>query len=180
MRKGPERIETERLVLRRPRREDAEAIFARYASDAAVTRYLSWPRHETVETTRTFLVHADEEWEREPAGAYLIESRESGELLGGTGLHFDAPDRATTGYVLARDAWGRGYATEAVRAVVELAHRLGVERLVAHCHPENVASCRVLEKGGFVREGVLPRHSEFPNLGTDGPCDVLCYARSPR
>jgi len=43
--KGPERIETARLVLRRPTAADAEAIFNRYAGDSDVTRYLAWPRH---------------------------------------------------------------------------------------------------------------------------------------
>ena len=111
-----------------------------------------------------------------PAGPYLLESREDGTLLGSTGLGFETLQRAATGYVLAKDAWGLGYATEALRAVIDIARGVGVTRLYALCHPENPASWRVLEKCGFFREGVLPRHSTFPNLDTDGPCDVLCYA----
>jgi RimJ/RimL family protein N-acetyltransferase len=174
---GPERIETARLVLRRPRAGDAEAIFSRYASDPDATRYMSWPTHRAIEATRAFLAHSEAEWRAHPAGAYLIEGRAGGPLLGGTGVHFENPVRAATGYILARDAWGVGYATEALRAVVALAARLGVLRLQALCHLDHAASQRVLEKCGFTREGVLRRHTAFPNLGSDGPVDVLCYAR---
>jgi RimJ/RimL family protein N-acetyltransferase len=96
-------------------------------------------------------------------------------LLGGTGLGFEAPDRASTGYVFARDAWGKGYATEALEAIVDIARGVGVVRLYALCHVENHASTRVLEKCGFTREGILPRHSPFPNL-SDDPCDVVRFA----
>jgi RimJ/RimL family protein N-acetyltransferase len=174
--KAPERLETNRLVLRRPRLSDAESIFARYASDVETLRYVSWPRHERVETTRAFLEFSDAEWERWPAGPYLVESRETGQLLGGSGFAFETPSRAATGYVFARDAWGKGYATETLRAIVETARTVAIERLSALCHVDNSASWRVLEKCGFVREGVLRGHTDFPNLAADRPCDVACYA----
>jgi ribosomal-protein-alanine N-acetyltransferase len=169
-------VETQRLVLRRPRLADAEAIFVRYASDRNATRFLSWPRHESVDATRAFLEFSDAEWRRWPAGTYLVESRENGRLIGGTGFGFETANRAATVYVFASDAWGKGYATEALRAVVALAHTIGVIRLCALCHVENAPSWRVLEKCGFTREGVLRQHSEFPNLTPDVPCDVFCYA----
>ena len=173
----PVRIETERLVLRRPRARDVKAVFARYASDPEVTRFLGWPRHRRVAQTRAFIDFSDGEWQRWPAGPYLIESRDAGTLLGGTGLGFETPFRASTGYVLARDAWGRGYATEALRAMVEVAGRVGVRRLYALCHPDHPASQHVLDKCGFAREALLRRHSEFPNLRAGEPADTLIYAR---
>jgi ribosomal-protein-alanine N-acetyltransferase len=107
----------------------------------------------------------------------LAISREDGTLLGSTGLSFEASDVAQTGYVFAKDAWGRGYATEVLRAMTELATQRGVKRLYALCHPEHRASWHVLEKCGFAREAVLPRHSVFPNLSPD-PADVVSYART--
>ena len=178
MEKGPARIETPRLVMRRPVAADAEAIFTRYSGDPDVTRYLGWPRHHAVSDTRDFLTFSDAEWTRWPAGPYLIESRTSGDLLGGTGLGFDTPDEASTGYVLARDAWGQGYATEALEAMVELARDLRVRRLYALCHPEHQASQHVLQKGGFVREAMLSRYAAFPNLKPGMLNDVVCYART--
>jgi RimJ/RimL family protein N-acetyltransferase len=95
---------------------------------------------------------------------------------GSTGLSLETPTRACTGYVLAKDAWRHGYATEALSAMVDLARRLGVVRLYALCHPEHQASIRVLEKAGLAREGVWRRHSEFPNLAPGVAADVACYA----
>jgi len=174
--KAAERVETERLVLRRPRAEDAEAILARYAGDAEVTRLLSFPRHRSLDETRAFLAWSDAEWQRWPAGPYLLELREGGTLVGGTGLSFETPRRAATGYVLARDAWGRGYATEALAAVVGVARGCGVLRLYALCHPDHRPSLRVLEKCGFEREGTLRRYVELPNLRPGEPVDLLCYS----
>ena len=175
--KGPERIETARLVLRRPRLADAEAIFRRYSSDPDVTRYLGWPRHTDVEHTRAFIQFSDSHWEQWPAGPYLIERREDGTLLGSGGLIFDTPTRAGTGYVLARDAWGHGYATEALAAVVDVARDAGVIRLYAYCHPDHRASAHVLEKCGFEREGIQRRFVEFPNLTPGRLADASCYSR---
>jgi RimJ/RimL family protein N-acetyltransferase len=175
--RAPERVFTPRLVLERPRLSDAEAIFSRYASDPEVTRYVAFPRHHSVDTVRTFLTFSDAEWEREPAGAYLIRARTDGQLLGGTGLGFETPFRASTGYVLARDAWGQGYASEALLAMVDVARVTLVRRLYALVHPEHQRSMRVLERCGFTCEGTLQRHDEFPNLSPGEPSDVRCYVR---
>jgi RimJ/RimL family protein N-acetyltransferase len=175
---APPTIATDRLVLRRPVAADAERIFERYSSDAEVTRYLSFPRHVSVDQTRAFLAWSDAEWARWPAGPYLIESREDGTLLGSTGFSFESPQRAATGYVLARDAWGRGYATEALRAMVETAPQLAIRRLQAFCHPDHRPSWHVLEKCGFLREGTLRLYAELPNLAPREPCDLLLYART--
>ena len=169
-------METERLLLRRPKLDDAAAVFERYASDPEVTRYVGWPRHHRIEDTRAFLEFAAAEWERWPAGPYLIVDRSSGSLLGGTGLAFETPQRTSTGYVLAKDAWGLGYATEALRAMVQLAGELKVRRIYAVCHPTHDASSHVLEKCGFELEGTLRSYCEFPNLEAGLPADVLCYS----
>lgn len=174
---APERIETARLVLRRPRRDDAAAIFARYASVPEVTHYMSFARHVSIDQTRAFLDFCDDEWRRWPVGPYLIEHGEDGRLLGGTGLGFETPWCASTGYLLARDAWGQGFASEALAAMVVLARDAGVVRLYATCHVDHAASRRVLEKAGFAHEGVLRRSTLFPNLGAAGPHDAHYYAR---
>jgi ribosomal-protein-alanine N-acetyltransferase len=94
--RASERIETDRLVMRRPVAADAEAIFARYSSDPEVTRFLSWPRHNVVEDSRAFIDFSDAEWETWPAGPYLIESR-AGVLLGSTGLVLRHPNESRPG-----------------------------------------------------------------------------------
>jgi RimJ/RimL family protein N-acetyltransferase len=151
-------------------------MFERYASDTEVTRFVGWPRHLTVADTLAFLRFSDAEWDRWPGGPYLIVSRVDGRLLGSTGLGFEAPDRAVTGYVLAKDSWGHGYATEALHAMVAQARGLGVVRLYAVCHLQHRASARVLEKCDFTCEGTWRGHVEFPNLTPGVRSDVLCYA----
>jgi RimJ/RimL family protein N-acetyltransferase len=81
-----------------------------------------------------------------------------------------------TGYVLARDAWEQGFATEALAAVVDVAARIGVTRLFALCHAEHRASQRVLEKCAFVRESET--HVVLPNLSPGVPVLSLRYARA--
>ena len=175
--KGPRTIETERLVLRKPTIHDAEAIFERYASDPVITRYMSWPTHRSVADTCAFLAWSEADWELCPAGSYLVFSRTAKDfLLGGTGLTFRTPMIAATGYVFARDAWGQGYATESLQAMVALAQQTGVRRLEAVCHAENLASAHVLDKCGFQYEGIEREHTEFPNLVPGVRSDVLSYS----
>jgi len=173
-------IETARLLLRRPLESDAEAIFGRYAADPEVTKYLGWKQHGSAADTRTFLAWSDAEWQRWPAGPLLVRARDGGALLGSTGLAFETPLRASTGFLFAKDSWGKGHATEALSAMTTLARTLGVRRLQAFCHPEHKASCKVLERCGFEREGLLRRYMPFPNLGGSEPGDVLCYAHLPQ
>jgi RimJ/RimL family protein N-acetyltransferase len=174
-----ERLETERLLLRRPRRDDVRPIFERYASDAEVTRYLSWRQHHSLEDTDVFLAFSDGEWSRWGCGPYLVFARDDGTLLGSTGLAFESRELASTGYVFARDAWGQGFATESLRAMIALARARGLARLYAICHIDHRASSRVMEKAGLLREGVLPRHTVFPNISPFA-CDVLSYGISLR
>jgi Acetyltransferase (GNAT) domain len=88
----------------------------------------------------------------------------------------DAPEIFSR-YVFARDAWGQGYATEVVKAMISLAFtQPEVRRLYALCHVEHLASAQVLEKAGLQREGKLRRYHRFPNLPATEPSDVFCYA----
>jgi RimJ/RimL family protein N-acetyltransferase len=156
---------------------DAAPIFERYASSPEVTQYLGWPRHRSLADTQAFLNFSAEQWQRWPAGPYVIRLRSDGQLIGGTGFGFEASDRAAvTGYVLAKDAWGRGYATEALAAIVDIAPRIGLARLYALCHPEHRTSWHVLEKCGFARDSRWSKQVEFPNLAPGKLQDVLCYA----
>jgi RimJ/RimL family protein N-acetyltransferase len=166
--KAPETFQSERLVFRRPTPADAQAIFHRYAGDPAVTRYLSWPTHRTVADSYAFVEWSDAEWARCPAGPYLLFTQEdrNKRVLGSTGLLFNGPTMASAGYALAQDAWGKGYASEALHAMVGIARSIGVSQLVATCHADHHASARVLQKCGFVAQGVAAEPARFPNIDT--------------
>ncbi len=172
----PEQLQTARLRLRRPRADDARGIFLRYAGDPAVTRYLSWPTHRSVEDTRAFLDYAESGWTDGSAVVYLVERLADGALLGSTGLVFESTGCCSTGYVFARDSWGQGYATESLAVMLELAFaQPAVNRVYAVCDAEHGASARVMQKCGMHPEGVRRAHTILPNLSPHAR-DMLCYA----
>ena len=173
--KGPDRIETARLAFVKPAHGDAAEMFHRYAGDPDVTRYVGWPRHQSPADTETFLKFSAEQWEQWPAGPYLIRALDDGRLLGSTGFGFIGPAHAITGYVLAKDSWGAGYATESLMAMVNLARTIGVKRLTAFCHPDHRPSWHVLEKCGFTRDLNWSEKAEFPNLAPGVRQDVFRY-----
>ncbi len=80
-----------------------------------------------------------------------------------------------TGYVLARDVWGHGYATEALQAMVDLSERLRLRRLYAPVHLDNRASARVLEKCGFTLDAGWSEATTFPNLPPESRQAAVCY-----
>ena len=170
---APSVIATARLLLRRPAADDARPVFERYASVQDVTRYLAWPRHQSIADTEAFIDFSDIEWRLQGCGPYLVLSRDSGALLGATGLSIAGTD-AETGYVFAQDAWGYGYATESLNAMVGLAQSIGLQVLHAQCHPDHLASIHVLEKCGFRLEHRRREAHIFPNLGPSKQ-DVLSY-----
>ena len=175
-RAAPVAIETDRLLLHQPSSADAPEIFGRYASDPDVTRYLSFRRHESLADTHLFVDFSRMEWAANGCGPYLVRARDSGVLLGGTGLSLQG-DEAETGYVFARDAWGRGYATEALTAMVEVGRAVGLRGLVARCHPDHQVSIHVLEKCGFALELRSNACLLLPNLSSDKQ-DLLVYTIS--
>jgi ribosomal-protein-alanine N-acetyltransferase len=172
----PERVETDRLLLRVPDPSDAQAIFDGYAQDAEVVRYLTWRPHRTVADTLEFLTHLRSGWESGTELTWALTVRGDDRLIGMIGLR-PRGFKADIGYVLARSHWGRGYMTEAGRAIVDLAFTdAAVHRVWAVCDADNAASSRVLEKIGMTYEGTLRRWIVHPNLG-DTPRDSRCYAR---
>jgi len=176
---APPELGTDRLILRAPRSGDAEAIFERLSSSEAVTRFVGWPRHRSVEDSATFLRVSAAQWATWPGGPYLAFSRANGRLLGSTGFGFRTEDTAETGYVFAEDAWGQGYATEALRAVIAVALDLRLAHLVAQCHPAHHASIHVLEKCDFVRDESYAGLYEFPNLEPGREQAVLYFEHLP-
>lgn len=155
--------------------EDAEAIFRQYAQDPEVTRYLTWHPNRSIDETREFLQLCIAAWEARRSFQWAIVEKQSERLIGMVGFRVDG-HKWELGYVLARRFWGRGYMTEAVKALVAWALKQpDIYRVWAVCDIENPASARVLEKAGMTREGTLRRWSVHPNID-DEPRDSYCYA----
>ena len=165
-----------RLTLRRLRLADAPVIFERYARDPAVTRYISWPPHRGLADTEDFLARVERAAQRGRGHAYAILPAGEAQLCGSIGFDLRGTT-ITLGYVLARSHWGRGLASAALGALAGGAlAQPDLWRVEALCHPENLASARVMEKIGFRREGLLRREAVFPNL-SDEPQDSLILAK---
>ena len=173
--KPPEILETNRLLLRLPVMEDAQALFQKYARDPEVTKYLIWRPHETILVTREFIHRCILCWQAGTAFPWVVVRRDDRELVGMLELRIDK-FQADLGYVIAREYWGNGFATEITRSVIEWAmSQKNIFRVWATCDIENSASARVLEKAGMQREGVLRRYIIHPNISPE-PRDSYCYA----
>lgn len=168
-------LTSERLVLRPPRLEDADAIYRGYACDPEVARFVIWTPHRSIADTLGFLAHFVALVDGDDSYPWVMTLAADGTVIGAMHLRVHPP-WAELGFNLARSHWNRGLGTEAVRTVIAFGLSLPrIERIQALCHVDNHASARVLEKAGMQREGVLRRYLVFPNLG-EGAQDVLLYA----
>ncbi len=114
-------------------------------------------------------------WGESKAYSYVITLKDSDSAIGMIALHPDG-FKIEIGYVLARPQWGKGYMTEAARAVTNwLLEQPDSYRVFAVCDVENPASARVMEKAGMIREGILHRNSIHPNVSNE-PRDSYIYA----
>jgi len=152
-------VRTARLILRDFESSDFDAIHG-YASDPEVTRYMFYgPR--TVAETRGYLQRMLASNREQPRLVWELAVLDisAGRLVGACDLTLENPDAADLGFILSRDVWGLGYATEVARAMVRAGfEQLGLSRIFATCDVENHASARVLAKAGLRRESTLEKH----------------------
>lgn len=150
--RSPE-LTTERLHLRRYTAAD-EAWNVRMLADERVMRHVEGGARDEAAARALFgrifsHVYAEDAWD-----VWAVEERASGAIVGHAEVKPRRDERAAPGdvevvYLLLPHAWGRGYATELLRALVARARELGAPRVVATIAPENAASVRVAEKVGF-------------------------------
>ncbi|MBE6538633.1 MAG: GNAT family N-acetyltransferase [Ruminococcaceae bacterium] len=149
-------IETERLLLRRMRADDAEDMYE-YASDSEVTRYLTWFPHPDSRYTRDYLEYLGTRYRVGDFFDWAITLKESGKMIGTCGFtSFDyTNDSAEMGYVLNPKYRGQGIVPEALRAVLDFGFgNLALHRAEAKFIEGNEASRRVMEKVGMKFEGI--------------------------
>ena len=142
-------LETERLRLRPFRLDDAEAMFSRWASDDEVTKYLTWPTHQSVEQTRAILAKWVGEYEQPERLNFAIELKEEeNRLIGGIDVVGYVEGMPVIGYNLSRAYWGRGIMTEACRRVLDCLFAQGFDAVKIDAFAENAGSNRVIQKCG--------------------------------
>ena len=174
---GTQEIETDRLTLRRLLPQDAPAMYRNWACDPAVTRYLRWEPHENPAKTTELLRAWAELYPNPDYYQWAVAEKATGTLFGTISLFDDGPNEGperarwqglrpedaaagvwTPGYCYGRAWWGKGYATEALRAVTDYWFTQVQGGWLGCCHDAgNPASGRVMEHAGFV----------FDHEGTD-------------
>jgi ribosomal-protein-alanine N-acetyltransferase len=162
-------LETDRLLLRKMRPDDAADLFE-YACDPAVAKFTTWRAHESIEYSKLFLRAVMEEYSKHEPSSWGIEEKAERKLIGTCGFANWSPSdfRGEIGYALSRKYWGKGYMTEAVRAVIAFGFRtLQLNRIEARCEIKNIASARVIEKAGMKFEGILRQHAFYKGAFRD-------------
>ena len=163
---------TKRLTLRPGWPEDARALCEAIGHETVVSKLARAPWPYALGDAETFL--ARPRGGNDPAFLILLHDGADTRLIGGIGIQAESDGTQQLGYWLTPDAWGRGYATEAGRAVIAMArHALGYKQLHAWHFADNPASGRVLTKLGFRPTGrIEPR----PSLARGGTAPGVGYA----
>ncbi|MFC4172317.1 GNAT family N-acetyltransferase [Microvirga sp. GCM10011540] len=172
-------LETEHLLLRRPKLADVPALFA-FLGDPQAMRFTHCDR-TLRQCRRRIAVH---EWFRRRDGfaPWTIVTKREGRLVGWGGLYndpFEPGWGVEVGYYFHPDVWGRGYAGELTAACTHVADRtLALPEIKAFAHPENIGSRRVLEKAGFEVVRFVPEMERFL-FRRERPSDALPGSAGP-
>jgi RimJ/RimL family protein N-acetyltransferase len=176
-----EELRGERVVVRPYRPEDAEALHEAVVESRDHLRpWMPWAdSHQTIEESRDWLVRAIAKHMTREEIALPIWEIKTGRLLGGTGLHPRNWEIRSfeIGYWLRKSAEGKGYATEAVRLLVQFAlEELKANRVEIRCDERNTHSAAVARRLGFKQEALLRNHMTAP----DGALrNTLIFSRIP-
>lgn len=173
--KGTQTIDTPRLILRRAVREDAEPMFRNWASDDAVTKFLTWPTYQSVESAYPILNMWVNNYEKDDYYHWMIVLKELGEPIGSISVVNQRDDiaEAEIGYCIGKRWWHKGIVSEALEAVMGfLFTQVGMNRIEAKHDTKNPNSGGVMKKCGMKFEGIA-RAAGRNNLGI---CDIAQYA----
>ena len=132
--KGTQLIETPRLILRMAQMTDAEPMFRNWASDPEVTKFLTWPTYQSIDSAYTILDMWIKEYEKPDFYQWMIELKEIGEPIGSISVvhHRDDIAEAEIGYCIGQSWWHKGIMTEALTAVMQfLFTEVGMNRIEA-------------------------------------------------
>lgn len=160
-------IETERLIMRPFNKDDFDIIMGLYSNEE-IMRYMPNDVMDA-EKAQTHLNKVAGDWEEEPQVNFemAVILKENQEKIGRSRIHLDyETDTAMVGWLLLKKEWGKGYASEMTRALIDYSFdALKVHRVCALCHPENIASWKALEKCGMRREAYYRQKCRYVKNG---------------
>jgi ribosomal-protein-alanine N-acetyltransferase len=171
---GAKTIETERLILRKFKVIDADMMYKNWASDDNVTKFLTWPTHNSVEISKYVLMDWEEKAKSNDNYQWCIVLKQTGEAIGSIGVVqlMETIDTAEIGYCIGSEFWNKGITTEALRSVINfLFNQVEVNRIEAGHDVNNPASGKVMQKCGLRFEGIQRKRGRN-NVGI---CDMAVY-----
>lgn len=147
-------IETQRLVVRHLETDDVEAFYA-ITGDPDTTRYMDTGDPLSRELTEKWIAVSKDNYKTKGYGCSAVIEKATGDFIGFCGIvhHPEKPAQIEIIYAFKPSAWGKGYATEVVKAMLDYGFETcGLQKIIATIHPENKESVRVAEKAGMVFE----------------------------
>jgi RimJ/RimL family protein N-acetyltransferase len=169
------------VALRQWRKDDVAVLPGLINGDPEIERWLElMPSPYTKQDAREWVTRAAEAWRSGQFLPFAVLDAVTGQVVGGLGFNSIDPDSASgeIGYWLSPAARGRGLTTRALRLVAQWGFdALGLERIQVRAAVENITSCRVAEKAGFRREGVIRSSRYNPRLGRR--MDFVLYSALP-
>ncbi|MFH5881403.1 GNAT family N-acetyltransferase [Liberiplasma polymorphum] len=170
---GTTPLETATLTLRKFTEDDALAMFTNYCSDEQTTKHLTWQTHKTVDVTESILKMWLYKYNEDYCYRWAIVEKSSQNLIGSIDCIRVDIEKSTCeiGYCIGSLYWGKGYMSEALKAVIDyLFKEAGFNRVMARYSMHNPASGRVMEKSGMVFEGItresdLDKNGQFIDMG---------------
>ena len=173
---GTQKLETERLILRRFKKEDADAMYENWASDSEVTKFLTWPAHESPEVSLGIIEDWIKQYSDNSYYQWAIVLKENGDEPIGSISAVSVKEEISSvqiGYCIGKKWWHKGITSEALKAVMDyFFDAVGVNRIEARHDPKNPNSGKVMKKCGMKYEGTL-RSADWNNQGI---CDACYYA----
>jgi len=143
-------IQTERLVLRAWTPEDAATLFS-ILSEPGLRRFFPDPSPPQRDWVEAYIATHRTHWKERGYGHWAIVTPQDGHVVGWNGLRYlPELDETEVAYLLSRQVWGKGYASEAARAALRFGFQTaGLEKIIGLVHRDNIASISVLEKCGL-------------------------------
>ena len=174
-------LQTEHLTLRRLRFEDVYDYYERIGSDGEVTKYMLFEPHQDIGESLQSIEKTLERYDEGGCYSWAIALREDDGLIGKFDLlRFDEEQESCSfAYMLGKQWWGRGYATEAMQEVFRFAfEELGIRKITGDHMAPNAASGAVMRKAGMTKTGIIPGKYEKHGQVYDAVCYELVRAQA--
>ena len=156
---GTKNLETDRLILRKVKKEDATYAYNNWCSSDKVSKYVIWDKHENMDVTKELYEMWESDYENLDTFRWIVELKDTHELIGTIdvcGKKYFKYDVCEIGYCYGEKFWNKGYGTEILKRVIKyLFEEVGFEVIYANHMSNNPASGKVMEKAGMKKEGIF-------------------------